>query len=137
MVLNLSSINWYAVVACIVFGQAFLSLWFIVLFGAPWAKEYGVEDKKQHAKEIPGYTYGIQAACTLLLTLGLAFGQAMLNITTFSQGLTLGLFIVLFYSISTALPGYIFLKRMKAFWIAVGSQGVLTVVISIVLAVWQ
>jgi len=137
MELDLSSINWYAVALCVVFGQAFLSVWFIVLFGTPWAKEYGAADKKQHAKEIPGYTYGIQAGCTLLLTLGIAVLQTLLNTDSFTEGLTLGAFVAVFFILTTALPGYLFLKRMNAFWMAAGSQAIVVVAISIILAVWK
>ena len=137
MELNLTSFNWYAIAACIVFGQAFLSFWFIVLFGAPWAKEYGAADQKQHTQEIPGYTYAIQAFCTILLTLGIASIQTALGTQSFEEGLLLGLFIAVFYSLATALPGYIFLKRMTAFWMAMGSQTVLVVVISVILAIWK
>ena len=137
MDLDFSSLNWIAIVACLVFGQVFLSVWFIVLFGTPWAREYGVQDKKQHTKEIPGYTYGVQAFCTLLLVIGLAIMQSVLGIHTLKAGLLFGLFVAVFYALATALPGYIFLKRMKAFLLAMGSQAVLILVISTILAIWK
>ena len=137
MDLDFSSLNWIAIVACLVFGQVFLSVWFIVLFGTPWAREYGVQDKKQHTKEIPGYAYGVQAFCTLLLVIGLAIMQSVLGIHTLKAGLLFGLFVAVFYALATALPGYIFLKRMKAFLLAMGSQAVLILVISTILAIWK
>ena len=137
MDLDLSSFNWLAIVTCLVLGQVFLSIWFIVLFGNPWAREYGVSDKKEHTKEIPGYTYGVQALCTLFLIFGIASLQSMLTIDTLKGGLGLGFFIALFYSLATALPGYIFLKRMNAFWMAMGSQAILIVILSVILAVWK
>ena len=132
-----SSFNWLAILVCLIFGQAFLSLWFIALFGDPWAKEYGVENKKQHTSEIPGYTYAIQALCTFLLIIGMANFQRALSIDTFGEGVTFGLFVALFFGWAMALPGYVFLKRWNAFWLAMGSQAVMVVVISIILAVWQ
>ena len=137
MNLDFSSLNWFAIVTCLVFGQAFLSLWFIVLFGTPWAKEYGVNDKKQHTKEIPGYTYGVQAFCTLLLVVGIAIMQSILGIQSLQSGVVFGLFVAVFYSIATALPGYIFLKRMNAFYMAQGSQAILILVASVILSVWK
>ncbi len=137
MELHLSSVNWYAVIACLVFGQAFLSLWFIVLFGTPWAKAYGVSDQKQHTKEVPGYTYAIQALCTALLIFAIANLQVALSVQSLGSGILLGLWIALFYSVATALPGYAFLKRWNAFWMAMGSQAVLIVVVSAILAVWK
>ena len=137
MNLDVSSLNWLAIGICLVFAQVFLSIWFIVLFGTPWARAYGVQDKKQHTKEIPGYTYAIQAACSLLLIIGLASLQSILGVDTLAEGVFLGLFVTVFYSLATALPGYIFQKRMKTFLMAMGSQAILIVVVSIILALWK
>ena len=137
MNVDLSSLNWLAMGICLVVGQVFLSLWFIVIFGTSWAKEYGVQDKKQHTKEIPGYTYGIQAFCTLMLIIGLAIMQSIMGVESLLEGLLLGLFVAFFYTIATAFPGYIFLKRTKAFLMAIGSQTILILIVSIILAVWK
>ncbi len=137
MNLDLVSLNWIAIGVCLILGQAFLSVWFIVLFGTPWAKEYGVQDKKQHSQEIPGYTYAIQALCTFSLIIGLALMHQLIGIDTLKAGLQFGLFVAVFYSIATALPGYIFLKRMNAFLMAMGSQAVLILVVSAILAIWK
>lgn len=137
MSLPLASLNWAAVGVCLVFAQVFLSVWFIVIFGTPWAREYGATDQKQHTKEIPGYTYAVQAFCTFLLIIGLAAMQSQIGIDTFGEGLLFGLFVAVFFAIATALPGYIFLKRMNAFLIAMGSQTVLILVVSTILAIWK
>lgn len=137
MNLDLTSLNWIAIGVCLVVGQVFLSIWFIVIFGTPWAKEYGVQDKKQHTKEIPGYAYGIQAVCTLMLILGLAIMQSMIGVNSLLNGFLLGLFVAFFYVIATALPGYIFLKRTNAFLMAIGSQTILILIVSVILAVWK
>lgn len=137
MELHFGSINWLAILACVVVGQIFLTLWFFGIFGAPWAKAYGVADKQQHTKEIPGYTYAIGAICVLLLSLGLAILHQNLAITTLGPALTLGLFIAVFFSIATALPGYAFLKRWSAFILAIGSQTTLILILSVILALWQ
>ena len=137
MNLELSSLNWLAIGTCLLFAQAFLSIWFIVLFGTPWAKEYGVQDRKQHTKEIPGYTYGIQALCTLLLIIGMAIMQTVIGIETFKGGILFGLYVAIFYSLATALPGYAFLRRMNAFLMAMGSQTILILVVSTILAIWK
>lgn len=137
MNLNFESINWLAVGVCVVVGQIFLTLWFTALFGNPWAKTYGVEDKKQHTAEVPGYTYAIGLICTALLTIAIATIQATAGINTFGHGIQFGLFIAFFICIPTALPGYAFLKRWNAFILAAGSQASVTVIISSVLSVWK
>lgn len=137
MELNFSSINWLAVGASIIVGQIFVTVWFTALFGTPWAKAYGAADKQQHTKEIPGYTYGIGLLCTALLTIGIALLQSNLSVSGLGGGLSLGFMIAVLFSISTALPGYAFLKRWDAFVLAMGSQTGLILIISAILAIWK
>lgn len=137
MTLDFGGLNWLAIILCVVVAQGFLTLWFLVLFGEPWAKAYGAADKAQHAKEIPGYTYAIGAACALLLTLGLALLQRALGVVDLGSALMLGVFVALTFSIATAMPGYAFLKKLSAFFIAIGSQTVLILILSAVLVLWR
>ncbi len=137
MEMNFSTVNWFAILACVIIGQIFLTIWFVVIFGTPWAKEYGVENKQQHAKEIPGYTYAVQIFSTALLIIGIALLQNTLEIDSVDDGLLLGICIAIFFAITTALPGYAFLKRWNAFLMAMGSQIILILIVSIILAVWS
>jgi hypothetical protein len=50
--------------------------------------------------------------------------------------LQFGLAVALHFSIATALPGYAFLKRYRAFLLAIGAQTLLIVVLSTILAAW-
>lgn len=137
MELNFGNLNWLAIIACIIVGQIFLTIWFLVIFGEPWAKAYGAADKKQHTAEIPSYTYGIGLACMILLSLGLALFQQAIGVDTLEAGISFGIMIALFFVIATALPGYAFQKRWPAAILAIGSQTVLIIILSIILAVWQ
>jgi hypothetical protein len=137
MNLNYEGINWLAILACVVVGQAFLTIWFVALFAKPWAAEYGATDPKEHAKAVPAFTYGIGALCVFLLALGMAVLQASLGIKTLGAGLMFGLYFALHFSLATALPGYAFLKRYRAFALAMGSQTVLILLLSTLLAVWH
>ena len=130
-------LNWLAILVCVVVGQAFLTVWFSALFGRPWARAYGVDDTKRHTQEIPGYTYAIGLACTLLVTVGLAILQAGLGVKTAGAGLVFGFFVAVHFCVATAVPGYAFLKRWNAAVLAVGSQAVLILSLSLILAVWQ
>jgi hypothetical protein len=71
------------------------------------------------------------------LALGLAVLQAALGVRTVGDALKVGVVVALHFCIATALPGYAFLKRWNAFFIAIGSQSALILVLSVVLAVWQ
>ncbi|MFK7846021.1 MAG: hypothetical protein AB8G77_12035 [Rhodothermales bacterium] len=56
---SFSELNWLAIVVSIIAGQIVSTIWFVALFGEPWAKEYGAASKQQHSKEIPPYTYAV------------------------------------------------------------------------------
>jgi hypothetical protein len=137
MHLDLASLDWIAIAVCVVTGQIFLTVWFAVIFARPWAREYGVDDPKAHTQAVPGYTYAIGLACVLALTLGLAVLQRGLSITGIGGGLGLGVFVALHLCIATALPGYAFLRRYRAFVLAIGSQAVLVLILSTILAAWS
>ena len=136
MDINFASLNWVAIIACVFVAQAYLTVWFLILFGDPWARAYGAADKAQHTKEIPGYTYAIGAGCALVLSIGLALLQQGLNVSGIGAGLTFGLIIAICFAIATALPGYAFLKRWSAGLMAIGSQATLIVILSVILAAW-
>ena len=130
-----SGVNWIGIIASVVVGQIFLTIWFAVLFGDPWAKAYGAADKAQHTKEIPAYTYGIGAVCVLLVSVGLAVLQNALGVASLGAAIALGLFVAVHFCIATAVPGYAFLRRWSACLYAVGSQAVLIVLLSIILMI--
>jgi hypothetical protein len=136
MNVNAADLNWMAIAAGVVVGQVFLTVWFVVLFGQPWARAYCAADQTRHTKAIPGYTYALGLACMVLLTAGLATLQVALGVATVGAGLVLGVFVALHFCIATALPGYAFLKRWNAFFLAVGSQTALILILSALLAAW-
>ncbi|MEL6184938.1 MAG: DUF1761 domain-containing protein [Myxococcota bacterium] len=136
MSISFTDVNWLALLVCVVLGQIFLTVWFAVIFAKPWASAYGVASPQEHTRAIPGYTYGLGAACVFLLSFGLQALQSRLQISGIAGGVTLGVFVALFFAFSTALPGYAFLKRWRAFALAIGSQATLVVLLSTVLAVW-
>lgn len=139
MNLPFDEINWLAILACVVAGQIVLTIWFVALFGEPWARAYGgsAMTKSQHTKEIPGYTYAIGALCVLALSLGISLLQAALEVADVGGALTLALLLGVTIFGAMAMPAYAFLKRWSAFWIGAGSQLVLICIVSIILALWQ
>lgn len=130
-------VNWLAVVASIVAGQILSTVWFVVLFGDAWAAEYGAADRAAHTKDIPGYTYAVQLACTVAMALGLAALQRWLSVDTAGEGVQLGLFVAIAFCVATGLPGQAFLKRWRVAAISLGCQSTMLVVMSLILAVWR
>jgi hypothetical protein len=134
---SFDGVNWLAILTCVVLGQVLLTIWFVALFPKPWAEEYGVSDPKEHTKAVPAYTYGVGALCVLLLSLGMAGIQAGLGVDTAGEGILFGVYVALLFSMTTALPGYAFLKRYRAFFLAMGAQAVVVVALSTLLATWH
>ena len=137
MEMSLVQINWLAVGASVVAGQIIATVWFVVLFGAPWAKEYGASSKQEHTQAIPGYTYGVQVLCTVVLVLSLAMLQQWLAVDSVSEALGLGFFVSIGFCIATGLPGQAFLKRWRVAAIVLGSQTAMILGISLILAAWR
>ncbi len=133
MDLGLSGLNWLGILAGVVSGQIVSTVWFVVLFGDPWAKEYGAADKKQHTQEVPGYTYAVGVLCTAALTVSLAILQAALAVTTVGAALQLALLVSVGFCVATGVPGQAFLRRWRVAQLAFGSQVAMIFVISLVL----
>jgi len=138
MDLDFGQLNWLAILACVVAGQIVLTLWFVVLFGEPWAKAYGggAMTKAQHTKEVPPYTYGIGAACVFLLSVGVSVLQTALGVDGVGGALQLACFLSVAVFVAMAMPAYAFLRRWNAWAIGAGSQIVLIFVVSTILAMW-
>ena len=135
--IDFSTFNWLAIAASVVAGQIISTIWFVVIVGDAWAKEYGASDKKQHAKEIPGYTYAVGLVCTILLVMSIAILQQVLNVNTLGGAISSGLFVAIGFATATSLPGHAFLKRWSAFLMIIGSQTLMILGISIILALWK
>ena len=138
MELNFGDIDWLALLACVVAGQITLTVWFVVLFGEPWAKAYGGEamTKEQHTKEVPMYTYGIGAACVFLLSLTISLLHGALGVASVGAALQLACLLAVGVFVAMAMPGYAFLRKWSAWSIAAGSQVVLICVVSLILVLW-
>jgi hypothetical protein len=134
MDLPLTEIDWLSILACVVAGQVVLTVWFVVLFGEPWAKAYGGESmtKAQHTREVPPYTYGIGALCVFVLSVGVSLLQTMLEIDSVGGALGLAGFLSVFVFVAMAMPAYAFLRRWSAWAIGMGSQIALICVVSVI-----
>ncbi len=134
MEIAFSDINWIAIVVAVVAGQVLLTLWFTLLFGEPWAKAYGAEDRAAHTKAVPGSVYGVGLACMVLLVIGTELLHQAAGITNLGGGLIFGLIAALAYGIATVLPGYCFLLKADAGRLAAGSQATAILVVSVILS---
>ena len=114
-----------------------LAAWFVVLFGEPWAREYGAESRQAHTADIPGYTYGVQALCTALQVVTLVLVHRALGIAGIGDALLLGVLIAIGFCVANILPGQAFLKRWRVAAITAGCQSAMILAFSIILGGWQ
>jgi len=134
--LPLSELNWLAVLVSVIAGQVISTVWFVVLFGDPWAAEYGAADKKQHTKEVPGYTYGVQALCTIVMVITLAILFRWLAVDSAGEALTVGGLVGVGFCVATGVPGQAFLKRWRVAALAFGCQFVMVLAAALILGLW-
>ncbi|MEM7156515.1 MAG: DUF1761 domain-containing protein [Myxococcota bacterium] len=133
MEIDFSQLSWVAVLVSVVVGQIVSTLWFVVLFGEPWAREYGVASSKEHTKEVPPYTYAVGIACTAALAISLAVLQGAFGVTGIGGALKLAGFVSVGLCIATGVPGQAFLRRWRVASIACGSQVAMIFAMSVVL----
>ena len=137
MSFHFDAVSWPAVAASFVAGQIFLTLYFTVIFGKPWAEAYEPgKTPAEHTQDVPKYTYGIAAACTLALTVCVAVLQASLGAQGVADAALLGLVLSVGLVLGAMAPGYAFLKKLDAGRLAVGSQVTLTMLVSVILGAW-
>lgn len=137
MELSFSGINWLAVLAAVVAGQVISTVWFVALFGDAWAKEYGATTRQEHTAEVPGYTYGVQIACTALQMIALALLVGWLDVDTLGESLGLGVFVALAFCVANGLPGQAFLRRWRVAALAYGCQSTMIVAGALILGLWR
>ena len=133
----MADLNWLAVLAAVIAAQVVSTLWFVVLFGEPWAREFGVASSQEHAQQIPGFTYAVQLLCTVVLVVSLALLMEWLAIDSLAGALGLGLFVAIGFCVANGVPGQAFLKRWRVAAISMGCQSVMILVISLLLGAWR
>ncbi len=130
---NFGSLSPAAVFSGFVVGQIVSTLWFTVLFGDRWARCYGVPSRQLHTKEVPGYTYGVQAACTVAQSVSLALLQDWLDVRSTSDALTMGAFVAAGFCATNLVPGNGFLGKWEVAKLTVGCQATMIVAMSVAL----
>ena len=80
------NINYLAVVACVIGAVPLGFLWFGPLFGKPWAKHMGMEDKEQPAGSAMAKSTGLFILGSLLIAFVLAHSIAVWRPSTWGAG---------------------------------------------------
>lgn len=93
--------------------------------------------RRASGKEVPGYTYAVGAACTLLMALTIALLQQGLGVESIGAALGLGAMIAVGLVIANIVPGQAFLKRWRVAAICAGSQTVMVLSMSTILGLWR
>ena len=135
-----SPINYLAVLVAAVINFIIPAIWYSKpLFAKPWVRLVGKTEEEMKQKQgSMAISYLIMFLCALLISLVMSNILFHLNVTTFGQGMLLGLWFWIGFVATTAIGDYIFTGRPRTLYlINVGHYLVSFVIMGGVLAVWR
>ncbi|MYB39770.1 DUF1761 domain-containing protein [Candidatus Saccharibacteria bacterium] len=138
-VLDFNNLNYWAVVAAVVFNQLLGATWYAA-FSRPWMAAVGLSKKDMEAmKGTPRqwYPYLVSVGASILSVTALALLIGGLGVDNFLGGLSLGLLVAVSFVLTANGVNYAFEGRsLKLFLINGGYPLISYGVIGAVLAVW-
>jgi hypothetical protein len=132
--MDFSSINWLAVLACLVASMIVGSIWFSPkTFFPAWWKAIGKSDKDQPSMASPAVTWGLTILAALVESIFMVlFVKAMGTMNpggaTLASGAMAGFLIWLGFVATTSLTNKLFAARLKA-WLYEAGNHLVTMVI--------
>ncbi len=143
--MNFSSVNWLAVIACVVVSMIVGSLWFNPkTFFPMWWRAIGRSDKQQPtmAGGSPAVTWGLTILASLVLAISMSFivkalGSLMSGGTNFLSGALTGFMMWLGFVATTSLTNKIFANQLKAWVLEAGNHLVTLVLMGAILGAWH
>ena len=138
--MELSYINWFAVIVATLAAFALGALWYSVLFKNAWIREVGLSEEEMKK----GANMGLIFGTTLLLTFIMALGLAMiwhtedLSEVTWLVGLYHGLAIGLAFVATSTGINYLYQRKSITLWaIDAGYQVTFLALIGAILGAWH
>jgi hypothetical protein len=142
--MNFSSINWLAVIACVIVSMIVGSLWFNPkTFFPAWWKAIGKTDKDDpRMTGNMGVTWGLTILSAIVQAVFMALmvnalGSAMPGGATLASGALTGFFLWLGFVAPTSLLNKVFAGQLKAWVIEVGNHLVTFVLFGAILGAWH
>lgn len=136
--MDFSSINWLAVVACVVISMISGSIWYNPkTFFPMWWKVVGA-GREQPGMENMGLTYGLTALSSAVQAIAMTFMLNALEISTAGAGARLGFMLWLGFIAPTYLVNKLFAGHGLKIWaIEIGNHLVNFLIFGALLAVWK
>ena len=135
--MNMSNINWLAVVACVVVAQVIGFLWYSKpVFLLPWLESIGKDD--DFTKTAPPSAFVINIVASLIEAVFVGILVSVMGSTGFVMGIVAGFMIWFGFVASTSSTNASFAQRgLKNWLIEVGNHLVTLLVIGGIMAAWQ
>lgn len=136
--MDFSSINWLAVVACVVISMISGSIWYNpkTLFPAWWAVVGG--GKSQPGMENMGLTWGLTVVSSFVQAVSMAFMVKAMGVTTAASGAMVGFMLWMGFIAPTYLVNKLFAGHGLKIWaIEIGNHLVNFLLFGALLAVWK
>jgi hypothetical protein len=136
--MDLGSINWLAVVVCVVVSMVSGSLWYNpkTLYPA-WWKAIGRSENDQPGMQNMGMVWGLTALSSFVQAASIALMIRVMGSTTLASGALAGFMIWLGFVATTSLTNKLFTGQLKAWVIEAGNHLVNFLLFGAILGVWQ
>jgi len=140
--MDFSSINWLAVVACVVVSMIVGSIWFNPkTFYPAWWKAIGMSETDASGMQNMGMVWGLIVLASFVQAVFMSlFVTAMGSLTggaTLASGATAGFMLWLGFVAPSSLTNKLFASRLKAWVIEVGNHLVTFVLMGAILGAWR
>jgi len=131
--IDLTGINYSAVIVATLVYYVIGFLWYTKLFGETWRKETGASSE---AKPGPASLIG-QFASTFLYVFGIAIVLKLSGLPGVGGGLFAGVFVTIFFAMSINSGNLFFLGKRKLYVIDVCERAFGSLVVGIILGFWR
>lgn len=140
--MDLSAINWLAVVVAAIAFFALGALWYGPLFGKAWQRGVGLTDEEIKSANM-GKLFGSAFIFALIISVGMAMfffgmGTDPENPMTISNGVMYGAMTGIFFILPSTCMNYLFARKSASLMMIDSFYHVFAyVVVGIILAAWQ
>jgi hypothetical protein len=141
--MNFSSINWLAVIACVLVSVVVGSIWFNPkTFYPAWRKAIGKSENDSVGMSNPAVMWGLTLLASLVQAVFMslmvtAMGSMTPGGATLTSGATAGLILWLGFSATSSLTNKLFAGQLKAWVLEAGNHLVVFVLMGAILGAWH
>lgn len=133
--LELHSLNWLAVLVATIASFLLGGIWYGPLFGKAWMTQLDKTEDDLGGAAVP---MGLSFFTALVTSIALAILVRELALSGLADGITVGLFVGIGFIATSMASDYAFCGwSLKLFWMQAGYRVVYSVIMGLVLCLWQ